>query len=86
MKSIILILIITLVSIVGFAQQSHVNDSLKSVYIIDTFKVQNGVLIAKDGTGFVPFRNITTDQLQYVFELIAYFEHGNKLKKLLDKK
>lgn len=83
MNKIILILAITIITSICSAQ---VKDSLNSVYVVDTFKVESGILIAKDGTGFIPFRNITVDQLKYVFELIAYFEQGNKLKKLLEKK
>ena len=87
MKNLILAFIILLTSAICSAQQNYpVKDSSKSVYIVDTFKVEAGILIAKDGTGLVPFRNISYDQLQYVFELIAYFEAGNKLRKQLEKK
>lgn len=65
---------------------AQVKDSTKSYYVVDTFKVESGMLIAKDGTGFIPFKAITFEQLRYVFELIAYFETGNKLKKELEKK
>lgn len=84
MKRIMVYIIILLTSAICSGQP--VKDSLKSVYIVDTFKVEAGILVAKDGTGFIPFRTITLDQLKYVFELIAYFEQGNKLKQQLEKK
>lgn len=87
MKRILVYIIILLTStICSGQQQQQFKDTSKTFYIVDTFKVEAGILVAKDGTGFVPFRSITVDQLKYVFELIAYFEQGNKLKQQLEKK
>lgn len=88
MTKIIIVILIILACTGTAAAQSNdsIRDTSKAVYVVDTFRVDAGILIAKDGTGFIPFRNITADQLQYVMELIAYFEKGNLLKKLLQNK
>jgi len=73
------IIILIFISVELYSQ-----DSAK--FVIDTFRVESGILISKEGIGFIPFQNISGEQLKYIQELILYFETGNRLKKWIQTK